>query len=359
MREFLAAEHQKLADVALDVGARDVAVAVDVHVLPVVGRELVAALVRAEHAPHHGLEVRLGLVAEVAERLLGGELVGPELREPGHVVVQAHAEPEARMVASNLGEELVRREGQAGQAVAALRLLQQLLVGLLQRDEPARQVVREDERQADVGGHGADVRVAHGQPEARRLVRRREQRVERVLRRPVAPDGLRVEHARQHREARIAAVVFPERVEELAAAPLLQSVVGPRVLRRVVAKPARRDARARRRRAEGPDRVREADAPRADGRHRVEDVLHAADRHRLRDLGVHGRLDGQGRREVPDRRVRVRVVLHDVQYGVGVRHVDRAHRRALGPERVDERPRQLFHAVRRDDAVARLRQRRA
>ena len=59
-------------------------------------------------------------------------------------------------------------------------------------------------------------------------------RVERILGGAVAPDGLGVQHAGQHGEARVAAVLLRELGHQLAAAALLPPVVRARVLRECI-----------------------------------------------------------------------------------------------------------------------------
>ena len=80
-------------------------------------------------------EANRGSIAEVPQRLFRRKLVGPEVGKRVHVDVQFDAKAKARVVLANLCEQLVRREGKAGNAVAPQRLAELRLVGLLQRDQ--------------------------------------------------------------------------------------------------------------------------------------------------------------------------------------------------------------------------------
>ena len=245
----------------------------------------------------------------------------------------------------DLVEELPGRERDAGDAVQALGLAQLLLLCVLQRDQPAHQVLDVDHRQLRVRLDGAVVHPA---------ARRSQQRVEGVLGRAVAPDGRAVEHAGQHCDAGVAVVFDPELVQQLAHPALLDAVVAAGVLRRVVDQPARRGVVARRGGAEGPDRVREADAPAADLLHRRERVLHAPNDNLLGQLRRQGRLHRERGREVPHVGLLVSVVPEELVERFRVADVHLAHE--LVRDRAHRR-RHLLQPVCRDDLGPRLAQR--
>ena len=97
---------------------------------------------------------------------------GRSLREQIQIqkLMLVSPEAEARVMFPDLGEKLVRGEGEARNAVSVLRFGQIVRVRLLQSDEPTHEVVDEDHRHSDVRVDGADVGIACGQTEPRRLV---------------------------------------------------------------------------------------------------------------------------------------------------------------------------------------------
>eukprot|EP00964_Phaeocystis_antarctica_P058972 scaffold35000_cov53-Phaeocystis_antarctica.AAC.2 len=180
--------------------------------------------------------------------------------------------------------------------------------------------------------------------------RRGEHRVERILRGAVAPHGLGMQHARQNRDARVAAVAVRKLVEQVPARTLLKAVVAAGVLRRVVDEPARRDVLSRRGGAERADRVGEADAPAADTLHRTKHVLHPADDNLLRNLGAERRLDRERRREVPHGGVGPAMLLEQAAERLFVAHVHAADTRL---RHLHERGRHHRRTIRGDHLAAR------
>mmetsp|Transcript_33100 Transcript_33100/g.74802 ORF Transcript_33100/g.74802 Transcript_33100/m.74802 type:complete len:201 (-) Transcript_33100:61-663(-) len=200
------------------------------------------------------------------------------------------------MVLTDLCKQLVGREGEPWDTVPSLRLGQDLLVGFLQRDEPSHQVIHVHHRHPDIGVDGADEGAGGRQPMLRLLVRRGQERIERVLCRAVAPHGFAVQDAGQDRKPRVPSVISRERSHQLPAAPLLPPVVRTRVLVGVLVQPARGRVTAWGRGTERSNGVGEADATRPYLLHRVEDVLHPAHRHGLGHRRVHGCFHRERRR---------------------------------------------------------------
>ena len=90
------------------------------------------------------------------------------------------------------------------------------------------------------------VGVGRGESMLSLLVGRGKKRIESELRGAVPPDGLAVQHAGQHREARISAVLAGKPRHQVPAAALLSAVVGARVLVGVLVQPARGGSASRR-----------------------------------------------------------------------------------------------------------------
>eukprot|EP00964_Phaeocystis_antarctica_P068444 scaffold41452_cov65-Phaeocystis_antarctica.AAC.1 len=270
------------------------------------------AAVRVEHRRDHARQRHLGLVVQVAQRLDRRQRVGPQLGELVHVGVDLLVVREAGQVRIDLAEELGRREGEARYVVHTLRLAQLRLGRHLQRGQPAHQVVHEDHREL----HVEIDRALKVLPP-----RRGEHRVERILRGAVAPHGLGMQHARQNRDPRVAAVAIRKLVEQVPARTLLKAVVAAGVLRRVVDEPARGDILSWRGESERTDRVGEADAPAADTLHRTKHVLHPADDNLLRNLGAERRLDRERRREVPHGGIGAAVLFEQAAERALVAHI--------------------------------------
>eukprot|EP00320_Phaeocystis_rex_P000991 CAMPEP_0119098268 /NCGR_PEP_ID=MMETSP1178-20130426/184504_1 /TAXON_ID=33656 /ORGANISM="unid sp, Strain CCMP2000" /LENGTH=303 /DNA_ID=CAMNT_0007082243 /DNA_START=47 /DNA_END=956 /DNA_ORIENTATION=+ len=159
LRVVLAPTHQILAHVRLDRRPRQPPAAILVHFLERLGRLQVPLLMGGEHLVHHGRQVDLRRVPEVAQRIDAGELVGPQLGKLVHVLVELHTVAKAWMVLADLGEELVRGEGEARNHVAAPWLGEHRLVRLLQRNQPSHQIVHMDHRQPHVRIDRAHVRA--------------------------------------------------------------------------------------------------------------------------------------------------------------------------------------------------------
>mmetsp|Transcript_23859 Transcript_23859/g.48489 ORF Transcript_23859/g.48489 Transcript_23859/m.48489 type:complete len:329 (+) Transcript_23859:141-1127(+) len=225
----LAATHQVLADELLEHRLRDLATLTRVDRAEGGTAAHPPATVRVQHRRHHAWQCHLGLVVQVAQRLVGRQRVWPQLGELVHVRVEILAVREAGQVRLDLAEELARREAETRHVVDALRLIQLRLGRSLQCNQTTHEVVHEHHWQLDVQRD----RVLEFLTS-----RRGEQRIKRVLGGTVAPNGLRVQHPRQNCDARVAAIAASKLVEKLTARTLLQAIVTAGVLRRVFDEPA-------------------------------------------------------------------------------------------------------------------------
>mmetsp|Transcript_14631 Transcript_14631/g.24816 ORF Transcript_14631/g.24816 Transcript_14631/m.24816 type:complete len:263 (-) Transcript_14631:129-917(-) len=260
-------------------------------------------------------------------------------------------------MAADLGKEFVRAERERRDAVPALGLLEHRRVRFLKSHQPSHEVIHVNHGHLHVRVHGAHVGTPRGQAEGCLLVGRGQDRVQSVLGRAVAPHRVVVQHPRQDGEARVAAVLGHKPRHELATGPLLSPVVGAGVLLRVFMQPARGNAAARRRGAEGADRVGEADAFGANLGHGTQHILHPSDCDGLGHGRVHGCFNGQGRGEVPHRGGLVRVLVEKLPDGLGVAHVNPGHARAGIARHDTSQAASNLHSIRGDHTRASLRQR--